>query len=416
MELQAIKLQNRSYKRVVIPFLVALIALFSPFKGVFASATPTVDMTSNEIPLVYQLLQNPPNFTQKRYNNDTELWYAPIKITNTITGVNSIKMKFKATALEGQPFVCPDTGIDGGWSRKFAEIELHKIADASMSYDNVFLLMGINPPNIDPFPLATNSIKIYNGTYGGGTNTTANPNWRKNTDGTCSLYLTEPIGDQATLINQIDSGWYILRFAGTAVSSTSNSNFNSYVNAEDNDTMKISLLGDNSYDTVINAEGVNGAGSPFVLWSNYIFNGYAPFVPSFPYMEFSYTAPPIIEKEGSCNPFSGDISSAFLNTEFSLKSCLSQIATLLFIPSSTSTAQFSNLVETIKQKPPFGWVVGTFDSLYNINTVDAEPIFILEQVTPITDTIFDPIKLALSWLLYFTFAFYLFKRFKDITI
>jgi len=133
------------------------------------------------------------------------------------------------------------------------------------------------------------------------------------------------------------------------------------------------------------------------------------------YITTDITAPPVVDIT-SCNPFSSDISTAFLNLDFSLSNCLKDIATYLFIPSTDSTGQFSDLIDTIKQKPPFGWVVGTYDIIKNINITGATATFTLEQITPISELIFDPIRTALSWLLYFVFAFYLFKRFKDINI
>jgi hypothetical protein len=142
-----------------------------------------------------------------------------------------------------------------------------------------------------------------------------------------------------------------------------------------------------------------------------------------PNIEFYLFEGTIDEGEGggldditACNPFSSNIETAFLNINFKLGTCVSQIATILFVPTETSTSQFVSLIDEIKQKPPFGWVVGIQQLLQNITTEETEPIFVLEQVTPITDNIFNPIKIALSWLLYFSFAFYLFKRFKDITL
>ena len=133
------------------------------------------------------------------------------------------------------------------------------------------------------------------------------------------------------------------------------------------------------------------------------------------YITTDITAPPI-ENINSCNPFSSNLSTAFLNLDFSLSTCLQDIATYLFIPSTESTGQFSDLIDTIKQKPPFGWIVGIYNIIGNINTTGATASFTLEEVTPITTLIFDPIRTGLSWLFYFIFAFYLFNRFKDIHI
>lgn len=86
-----------------------------------------------------------------------------------------------------------------------------------------------------------------------------------------------------------------------------------------------------------------------------------------------------------------------------------------FIPPSTFD-KFTGLKDTLSMKAPFGYISAILDELGNINNDTGNEVFVLEEVTPITDNIFSPIRTALMWLLYFTFAFMLFNRFKDIQI
>ncbi len=411
--MQTTKKQQNRLKKIITGATIALVlVLNSPFKAQ-ATATPSIDMTSNEIPLVYQLGQQGPAFETRRSNSDTQQWYGPLKISNTITGVNSIKMKFKETGTTGQPFVCPDTGTAGAWANKFASVELIKIAESGSTFESVYLTMGIDLPDTQPYNLTTDSIKTYGGLYGtSGSFPDSYTNWRKNADGTCSMYLADSTTNE--LASEISSGWYILRLAGTSVDSSTSADLNSYIGFENDDEQKISILGDNSFDISLIAERVTGL--TYIITANSLLNGYAPFKPSFPYVEFAFTAPPVIEKESSCNPFTSEITTAFLNLDFSLGSCLKQTASTLFIPSDGISGQFTLLLEQIKQKPPFGWAVATFDILNGLSIDEVTPTFILAGVTPITEDIFTPIRTGLSWLLYFTFTFYLFKRFKDIHI
>jgi len=87
-----------------------------------------------------------------------------------------------------------------------------------------------------------------------------------------------------------------------------------------------------------------------------------------------------------------------------------------FIPDAETLTQFSDFKGLLESKAPFGYVKQIYDALTTI-TYDAESdVVVLEQVSPINDLIFTPIRTALVWLLYFVFMFMLFKRFRDIQI
>ena len=78
--------------------------------------------------------------------------------------------------------------------------------------------------------------------------------------------------------------------------------------------------------------------------------------------------------------------------------------------------QFSTLKDDLKNKAPFGYVTGIYETITGLTTNTDDPEYTLEQVTPITNAIFTPVRTGLAWLLWFAFAFFLLKRFKDITI
>jgi hypothetical protein len=78
--------------------------------------------------------------------------------------------------------------------------------------------------------------------------------------------------------------------------------------------------------------------------------------------------------------------------------------------------KFSLLKDELSHKPPFGYVTEIYSSLGLITSDTEHPAFELEQVTPITTTIFTPIRSALVWVFVFFFAFALYKQFKSIQI
>jgi hypothetical protein len=78
--------------------------------------------------------------------------------------------------------------------------------------------------------------------------------------------------------------------------------------------------------------------------------------------------------------------------------------------------QFDTLKENLRNKAPFGYVTATFDMINGLTTNTDDPEYILQEVTPITDEIFTPLRNGLTWILWFAFGFFLLKRFKDIQI
>jgi len=121
----------------------------------------------------------------------------------------------------------------------------------------------------------------------------------------------------------------------------------------------------------------------------------------------------------SCNPFSTNFSNAFLNPTFSVGTCLNGIFSYLFVPSSSTLSQFSNL--SLATKFPFSYAYDV-GALYNelfansgsseinlsvttgIGTITFLTADMIE-VIPYTSTI----KTILSALLYFFTAMTIYK-------
>jgi len=132
------------------------------------------------------------------------------------------------------------------------------------------------------------------------------------------------------------------------------------------------------------------------------------------------TTPPIIPDPPAvnyCNPFVNDITTLFINYNFSLSQCTSDIFSYLIIPSGSSLEQFNGLYETVIHKPPFGYVVAINDTLNEIILNNTEPnVFQLESMDILNEYIFDPINIGLTMVLWIAFAFILFHRLKNIDL
>jgi hypothetical protein len=119
----------------------------------------------------------------------------------------------------------------------------------------------------------------------------------------------------------------------------------------------------------------------------------------------------------TCNPFSTDITHAFLNTDFNLGLCLSDIGTWLFVPTQALTA-ITNLKSQIENKPPFGYFTIISDGLNGLNATGTATTSLDQIVLPdyLKTSIFDPIKDGLAILLWFILCVFLFNRIKNIQL
>lgn len=98
-----------------------------------------------------------------------------------------------------------------------------------------------------------------------------------------------------------------------------------------------------------------------------------------------------------------------------LAGCFQNAIVFLFYPSSTSIDQFNGLYSQFINKPPFGYIVGIQNALKNIND-SATSAFTLQSLPILNTYIFDPIRIALAWVLWVAFAFVLYHRLKNIAI
>lgn len=98
-----------------------------------------------------------------------------------------------------------------------------------------------------------------------------------------------------------------------------------------------------------------------------------------------------------------------------LAGCFQNAIVFLFYPSSASLSQFGNLYTEFIQKPPFGYVVAIQTALKQINDTNTS-VFTLQSMPILNTYVFDPIRLALTWVLWVAFAFVLFHRLKNISL
>ena len=103
-------------------------------------------------------------------------------------------------------------------------------------------------------------------------------------------------------------------------------------------------------------------------------------------------------------------------TDFSTwTGCLDNVFHDLFSPSPDSLNQFQGLYTTYLHKPPFGYIVAIQTSLGTINDTNTS-VFTLQSLPILNTYIFDPMRLALSWVLWVAFAFVLYHRVKNIKL
>ena len=95
--------------------------------------------------------------------------------------------------------------------------------------------------------------------------------------------------------------------------------------------------------------------------------------------------------------------------------CIANIFRDVFFPSSDSLSQFQNLATTYKNKAPFGYISAIQTTLATVNDTGTS-VFSLSSMPILNTYIFNPLRLAFSWILWLAFAFLLFRRFKDIQL
>lgn len=87
---------------------------------------------------------------------------------------------------------------------------------------------------------------------------------------------------------------------------------------------------------------------------------------------------------------------------------LCRVITFLFVPTSTSLNQFSNLKDLITTKPPFGYWTSIKNYLNNLSSTSTPAFTLTAEIGNIT--IFNTLKTGLTWILWLFFGFWIIKR------
>lgn len=96
--------------------------------------------------------------------------------------------------------------------------------------------------------------------------------------------------------------------------------------------------------------------------------------------------------------------------------CFQNALTWAFYPPGGSLDTVSNLWSTINKKPPFGYFTATQSDISNLGA-STSAAFTLQQVSGITDVIFDPIDIALAGIWWAIFGiWFFFNRLRHIEI
>lgn len=120
----------------------------------------------------------------------------------------------------------------------------------------------------------------------------------------------------------------------------------------------------------------------------------------------------------SCNPFSKNLSTLFLNPDFSMSDCLGDAMSWLFTPTQAVMQSFIDIKDLIESKPPFGYFAIIKDSLDGINATGTATTSVDSIVLPdyLKNTVFTPIKTGLNVLIWFIVLVFLFNRLKHIQL
>lgn len=95
-----------------------------------------------------------------------------------------------------------------------------------------------------------------------------------------------------------------------------------------------------------------------------------------------------------------------------LAGCFQNAIVYLFYPSQTSLSQFTEVMNTIKTKPPIGYISGIITAIGSFD-LNATPTLTFATFTPLNTYVFTPFRTGLVWVLWVIFAFLLFKRFQQ---
>lgn len=98
-----------------------------------------------------------------------------------------------------------------------------------------------------------------------------------------------------------------------------------------------------------------------------------------------------------------------------LTGCFQNALVFAFYPSQSALQNFGNLIDEIETKPPFGYFTILTSSIEDLDG-STTPAFILATENNIYTNIFNPIRTGVTWLLWFVFGIWLYKRLTNIKI
>jgi len=129
-----------------------------------------------------------------------------------------------------------------------------------------------------------------------------------------------------------------------------------------------------------------------------------------------YSPPP--PPPTSCNPFVNDIYTLFINTDFSISECFSDLLDYLFTPTEESLTAFTDIKDDLSTKAPFGYVTLLIDQIGDLSTTTASSSWPFHIVLPtfLVTYIFDPLKIGLGAILWFVALVWLYNRIKHIQL
>ncbi len=92
------------------------------------------------------------------------------------------------------------------------------------------------------------------------------------------------------------------------------------------------------------------------------------------------------------------------------------VFSFLFYPPAGSLNMYDNLAESIKYKPPIGYLVFALDALSGITNGTSSIELINASTSEAFDGVFSPVKTGASWLLWLALGFFIFNRIRNIDI
>lgn len=97
-----------------------------------------------------------------------------------------------------------------------------------------------------------------------------------------------------------------------------------------------------------------------------------------------------------------------------ISGCFQNALVFAFYPSPSALQNFGNLKATIEKKAPFGYFLVLTDTIQNLGSTT--PVFALASENNITTNLFSPLRTGMTWLLWFVFGFWLYKRLTHLNI